>query len=108
MLINEGYNKSDYDLHKDRSAENLFAELMAGGINKEEINYVSLLFYNCFFRKKIKLLFDFKIGGFLNILRSLCPRLGLLPTALNLFSLRKIFTCDADRVWICLSIFCVK
>ena len=41
MLINEEYNKRDYDLHKDRSAENLLAELMAGGMNKEEMNYVS-------------------------------------------------------------------
>lgn len=41
MLINEEYNKKDYDLHNDRSAENLLAELMAGGINKEEMNYVS-------------------------------------------------------------------
>lgn len=43
MLINEEYNKREYDLHKDRSAENLLAELIAGGMNKEEMNYVSVL-----------------------------------------------------------------
>ena len=40
MLINEEYNKSEYDPSNDRSAENLFAELHAGGMSKQEMKYV--------------------------------------------------------------------
>ena len=42
MLINEKYNKiENHHLHLDNSAENLFAELHAGGMKKDEMKSVS-------------------------------------------------------------------
>jgi hypothetical protein len=41
MLINEEHNNTDHhQLHMDKSAENLFAELHAGGMKKDEMESV--------------------------------------------------------------------
>eukprot|EP00111_Clytia_hemisphaerica_P004413 TCONS_00012622-protein len=40
MLINEEFNKTDQEFRTDRSAENLFAELIAGGMNEKEMKSI--------------------------------------------------------------------